>query len=190
MSIRPSRVRSKQIRRSGGCARPIPLDRSACFAAVDEQGAGACPWWTAVSATSRTSRTPASLRLSGERSPRAAAPAGGSRSGSVTPIPRLVRGRARSGRAVPAGVRARDRVAGRPALGADGAAEERGRVGLRLLLELREPEGARARGEPARGALLLLARPRTAGPHRGERYASGGRRGGRVLRDSAAGLAA
>ena len=55
------------------------------------------------------------------------------------------------------GGRARDRDARRAPVGADGAAEARGRARLRLLHELREPEGRRAGGQPACGAPLPLA---------------------------------
>ena len=63
-----------------------------------------------------------------------------------------------------------------------GADEQR----LRLPHELREPEGRRARGEPAGGAPLPLAAARPAGARRGRRGAHRGRGVGRLLPDASA----
>ncbi len=62
---------------------------------------------------------------------------------------------------------ARDGDVRRQAVCADGAAEGSRRARLRLLHELREPQGRRAGGEPARGAALPLAAARPAGAGRG-----------------------
>src|SRR5262249_35156382 len=58
----------------------------------------------------------------------------------------------------------RYRVRGRPAFGADGIAEERKRVRLRFLHELREPQVAGARGGFQGGAGILLAGTASPGP--------------------------
>ena len=59
-------------------------------------------------------------------------------------------------------------------------------AGLRLLHEPREPQSARARDESRRRALLPLAAPRGASPHRGARRARERRRVRRLFRDEAA----
>src|SRR5439155_1861654 len=76
------------------------------------------------------------------------------------------------------------------AVGPDGPLEGLRRARLRVLHRLREPQGPRARGEPARRALLLLARARPPGSDRGGRRARRRARVGGVLRVTPARLAA
>ena len=84
------------------------------------------------------------------------------------------------------GGRAGDGDAGRAALGADGAGEGGGRARLRLPHGLRQPQGPRAGGEPARRAALPLARARPAGAGRGAGRADVARGLGAVLPDARA----
>ena len=60
------------------------------------------------------------------------------------------------------------------------------RARLRLLHQLREPQGTRDRRQPAGGAVLLLAVDRPAGARRGTAGAARRRGIGRVFRDAAA----
>lgn len=79
-------------------------------------------------------------------------------------------------------LRPRDGGCGRTTVGAFRPAQVRRRARLRRLHELREPEGARARREPACGARLPLGVPRRTGPDRGGHRADAGRGLRRVLR--------